>query len=103
MAETDQMKTIADFWTKTGNDVSAAQQKVFKDFAEGMTKAFVFPMAPFAPGNDAGDAFRQLILSSLKISDSIMQVTPHAASALVISAEVLQIMFSRRELLSASR
>jgi len=80
MAETDQMKTIADFWTKTGNDVSAAQQKMFKDFAEGMTKAFVFPMLPFGSGNatteSAGDAFRQLILSSLKISDSIIQGTP---------------------------
>ena len=58
------MKNIADFWTKTGNEVSAAQQKVFKDFTEGMAKAFVFPVLPFAPGNatieSAGDAFRQL-------------------------------------------
>ncbi len=106
MAETDQMKTIADFWTKTGNDVSAAQQKAFKDFAEGMTKAFVFPMLPFAPGNatieNAGDAFRQLILSSLKISDSIIQGTPQSGSADGMTAELLQKIFDPREWLSAT-
>ena len=106
MAETDQMKTIADFWTKTGNEVSAAHQKVFKDFAEGMTKAFVFPMLPFAPGNatieNAGDAFRQRILSSLKISDSTIQGTPQSGSADSMTAELLQKIFDPREWLSAT-
>jgi hypothetical protein len=105
MAETDEIKTIADFWNKTGSEVSAAQQKIFKDFAEGMSRA-LSPMLPFAAGNaateNASDAFRQLIQSSLKISESIIQVAPQSASADGITAELLRKILDPREWLSAT-
>jgi hypothetical protein len=106
MADTDQMKTIADFWTKTGNDVSAAQQKIFKDFADGMSKALLFPILPFASGSatieNAGDSFRQLILSSLKVTDAISKGTLKSETADGLTTELLQKIFDPREWLSAT-
>jgi polyhydroxyalkanoate synthase subunit PhaE len=106
MIETDYMKVLSDAWATTGNALTAAQQRMFKDMAEQMRNGFMFPFQVFAVGEAgaprADDAFRQFFLSALRIPETIGNALASAKSADGVTADLLQRILDPKAWLSAT-
>jgi hypothetical protein len=106
MADTDYMKVLSEAWASTGTAVSATQQQMFKDMAERMGKAFIFPFQAFIPGGTGGgpteEPFRQLFLSALRIPEAIGSSTALGSSVDRATGDLLQKMLDPRAWLSAT-
>jgi polyhydroxyalkanoate synthase subunit PhaE len=106
MADPDHLKALFDFWAKGGTSVAAAQEKMFKDFADQMGKGYMLPMAAFTPGNadfqKATEALREVMLSSLQLPGSVVRPHGPGESGDGVTVELLQKIFDPREWLSAT-
>src|SRR5947209_6047617 len=106
MADTDYMKVLSDAWASTGTALSTAQQQMFRDMAEGMGKAFIFPFQAFPPGGTAGgpteEPFRQLFLSALRIPEAIGSSAALGSSVDRATGDLLQKMLDPKAWLSAT-
>jgi hypothetical protein len=106
MADTDYMKGLSESWAAAGNALTAAQQRMFKDMAEQMRNAFVFPFQTpaFGRANPSGvdDAFGQFYLSALRIPETIGKALATGKSADGVTSDLLQKLLDPQAWLSAS-
>jgi len=106
MPETDYTKFLADFWAKSGSTLSAAQEQIFKDMAQRMGDVFTFPLQAFtgrsANLGEAGESLRELVESSLRLSQALGPAAVKTEAADGVTLELLQKIFDPREWLSAT-
>jgi len=105
MSGTDYFKALTDAWTSTGNALTDAQQKFFKDMAGQMGKAPMLPF-PFAPIGDgfgqATDSFRQLFASALEVPQAVAKEAVANGKSDAVTLELLQKVLDPQSWLSAA-
>ena len=106
MSETDYTKFLTDLWTKAGGTAAAAQEQMFKDMAQRMGGAFMFPLQAVTAGTadlgERGESLKKLMESSLKLSEALSPAKGQAGAADGITTELLQKIFDPREWLAAT-
>jgi polyhydroxyalkanoate synthase subunit PhaE len=107
MSETDQTKFLSDLWLKAGGQLASAQEQMFKDMAQRMGGAFMFPMQAFTAGTadlgDKGESLKKFMEISSKLSAALAPTAGQTGGATDgITMELLQKIFDPREWLSAT-